>query len=98
MSEEISKHHRFFEHTECEYYPCHAGIEHINCLFCYCPMYHLENCPGNPEWREKDGRRVKSCVNCTFPHRAENYDAVMQILKSTAQENASDCVSRQTGV
>ena len=81
MDEHTKRHHTFFEHKECEYYPCHQGIEELNCLFCYCPLYHLTECPGNPEWKEKDGRRVKSCVQCTFPHRRENYDTVMEYLK-----------------
>ncbi len=74
--------HRFFENKECKYFPCHKGLEEFNCLFCYCPLYSRENCPGNPEFLEKDGKRIKVCTNCTFPHQAENYDAVMEILKS----------------
>ena len=48
---------RFFENKDCKYYPCHDGLEHINCLFCYCPMYRLEHCPGTPEYFEKDGKK-----------------------------------------
>lgn len=72
---------RFFANTECRFYPCHRGIEEINCLFCYCPLYHMEDCPGNPAFIEKDGRRIKVCTDCTFPHRAENYDAVIETLR-----------------
>jgi Zn-finger protein len=67
---------RYFENHACKYYPCHQGTEHINCLFCYCPLYTLEHCPGEPVIREKDVRRIKSCVNCTFPHHPENYEKV----------------------
>ena len=73
--------HRFFANKDCEYYPCHEGIEEINCLFCYCPLYRLENCPGTPSYKEKDGRRIKVCTSCTFPHRAENYEKVLQLIK-----------------
>lgn len=73
---------RFFENTDCEYYPCHEGIEEINCLFCYCPLYHYEDCPGAPSFKEKDGRRIKVCTACTFPHRAESYDTLISFLKS----------------
>ena len=38
--------YRYFENKACKYYPCHADIDHINCLFCYCPLYTQENCPG----------------------------------------------------
>ena len=31
--------YRFFSNRECQYYPCHEGIEEMNCLFCYCPLY-----------------------------------------------------------
>ena len=73
---------KFFENKECEYYPCHKGIDQINCLFCYCPMYRLDNCPGNPEYKEKDGKTIKICTNCSFPHRVENYETIIGILKN----------------
>ena len=73
--------HRFFENRQCRYFPCHSGLSDFNCLFCYCPMYHLEKCPGNPRYLEKDGRTIKVCTQCTFPHRPENYDEVIRILK-----------------
>ena len=73
--------YKFFENRDCRYYPCHENIKEINCLFCYCPMYHLENCPGSPQYREKDGKRLKICTNCTFPHKPENYGEVIARLK-----------------
>ncbi len=74
--------HRFFANTACKYYPCHKGIEEMNCLFCYCPLYRLERCPGNPRYKEgKNGKRIKICTDCTFPHRPENYDTVIRLLK-----------------
>ena len=73
--------YRFFKNTECQYYPCHEGIEEINCLFCYCPMYRLQNCPGTYEMITVGEKTIKSCMNCTFPHKAENYDKIMEILK-----------------
>ena len=74
--------HRFFANTACKYYPCHKGIEEMNCLFCYCPLYRLERCPGNPRYKEgKNGKRIKICTDCTFPHRSENYDTVIRLLK-----------------
>ena len=73
---------RYFENRDCEYYPCHKGMDEINCLFCYCPLYRLENCPGNPEYRKKGDKTIKSCINCTFPHKKENYDKINEILKN----------------
>lgn len=72
--------HRFFENRSCEYYPCHENIENINCLFCYCPLYSLEHCPGKYEYIDLQGKKIKSCMDCTFPHRAENYDIVIKLL------------------
>ena len=71
---------RFFENKKCEYFPCHKGLEDFNCLFCYCPMYGKENCPGNPSYMEHNGRRIKVCSDCSFPHKPENYDVILGIL------------------
>ncbi len=72
--------YRFFQNKDCKYYPCHEGIEAINCLFCYCPLYHMESCPGNKGYVEIGDRRVKVCTNCTLPHKVENYEAIIKIL------------------
>ena len=72
----------YFKNTECKYFPCHGGVDDFNCLFCYCPLYHLENCPGNPVYKEKEGDLVKVCTNCIFPHQSMNYDTVIGILKN----------------
>lgn len=73
--------YRFFKNKECKYFPCHEGVEEFNCLFCYCPLYGREKCLGNPEFKEKNGKLIKICSNCTFPHQPENYDLIQQILK-----------------
>ncbi len=44
--------YRFFVNKDCEYYPCHESVEELNCLFCYCPLYGREYCPGDPEYVE----------------------------------------------
>ncbi len=77
----IKNSHKFFANKECEYYPCHKGLEELNCLFCYCPFYQRSDCPGNPEYKEKDGLKKKSCINCTFPHDPDNYEAIMEEMK-----------------
>lgn len=69
--------YKFFENKECEYYPCHKGIDKINCLFCFCPLYPQKNCGGNYIILENG---VKDCSNCTFPHREENYGKVIEKL------------------
>lgn len=74
--------YKFFENRACQYYPCHKDIEQLNCLFCYCPLYALRPCPGNPQFMEKNGKSIKVCTGCTFPHRPENYEKVIEILKA----------------
>lgn len=76
--------YRFFENRDCQYFPCHQGLEAFNCLFCYCPMYRLEKCPGSPQYLEVRGKTIKACTDCTFPHRLENYDRIMKILREEA--------------
>lgn len=72
--------YRFFENTDCKYFPCHKGLTDFNCLFCYCPMYPLEHCPGKAEYKEVNGKMLKICTDCTFPHKPENYDTIIKFL------------------
>ena len=74
---------KYFANRECEYYPCHDGIEDFNCLFCYCPLYLRDHCPGNPKYIEHKGRTIKCCDDCTFPHQPENYDTIIKFLTQT---------------
>ncbi len=70
--------YRFFQNTKCEYFPCHKTErpEAFSCLFCYCPLYALgKDCGGNFVYT-KEG--IKDCSGCLFPHRAENYDGVLE--------------------
>lgn len=77
---------RFFANRECEYYPCHEGIEEMNCLFCFCPFYLREKCPGHPAYVESKGRRIKDCSHCIFPHKPENYDVILEWIKRQNQK------------
>ncbi|WKY46520.1 cysteine-rich small domain-containing protein [Eubacteriaceae bacterium ES3] len=78
---EQSENFKFFQHKDCEFFPCHEiqSKETFNCLFCYCPLYALEDqCGGNFSYT-KSG--IKNCINCSFPHHKENYDAVLEKLR-----------------
>ena len=73
----MSREYAYFAHKNCEYFPCHAGAdaENFNCLFCYCPLYALgPECGGSFTYLAGG---VKDCSKCLFPHRRENYDAVL---------------------
>ncbi|MBQ6365120.1 MAG: cysteine-rich small domain-containing protein [Oscillospiraceae bacterium] len=75
----------FFQNRECAFFPCHNEIpkEEFNCLFCYCPLYTLgERCGGDYTYLENG---TKSCLACTFPHRKENYSAVLQHFPELAE-------------
>jgi len=70
--------YKFVQNRSCEFFPCHKGVaeETFNCLFCYCPLYALgENCGGNCAFLENG---IKDCSGCLKPHRAENYDRIME--------------------
>lgn len=56
---------KFYQVPECKYFPCHETKEELNCKFCYCPLYLVENCGGNYAITE-DG--IKDCTDCTKPH------------------------------
>ena len=72
--------HKYFENKDCQYYPCHQGTQNLNCMFCYCPLYSREKCSGNYVYIDSNGKRIKECTNCTFPHKAENYEIIMELL------------------
>ena len=77
MQELKTENYKFFQHRECEFFPCHKteDEENFNCLFCYCPLYALgENCGGNFKYTE-DG--IKDCSDCRVPHKKKNYEYIM---------------------
>ena len=72
-----TQNYRFFQHRECEYFPCHKGVaeEDFNCLFCYCPLFALgDKCGGNFKYLE-DG--TKDCSGCMGSHSPDAYDRIM---------------------
>lgn len=82
--DEQTKHYRFFQNKECEYFPCHKDIkvEDFNCLFCYCPLYTLgKRCGGHCTYTEAG---IKSCQHCTFPHQREHYDVIIARFREIA--------------
>ncbi len=88
---ENEKNYKFFQNTKCEMFPCHKtdDTENFNCLFCYCPLYHLGgNCGGNFKFT---GNGVKSCIDCLIPHQKDNYGLINQRLKDFMQ---SECMTK----
>ena len=72
--------YKYFQNKDCKYYPCHKGTQEINCLFCYCPLYHMEKCPGDYKYIDIGGKKIKECTDCTFPHKKENYEIIIKLL------------------
>lgn len=76
----MSENYKFFNHKDCEYFPCHkvSNPEEFNCLFCYCPLYCLgKDCGGN--FSINNG--VKDCSKCTLPHGKDSYSFIMKKIK-----------------
>ncbi len=91
--------YQFIQNRACEYFPCHKGVpeEDFNCLFCYCPLYALgDRCGGNFRYLDSG---VKDCTNCNFPHRRENYRAVLkrypEIAALAAKAPGKDWAARE---
>jgi Zn-finger protein len=63
----------FFQNIACEYFPCHrtSSPETFNCLFCYCPLYALDDKCGGDFRLAASG--VKDCSGCAIPHERGNY-------------------------
>ena len=70
--------YQFFQNRGCEYFPCHdkADPQNFNCLFCYCPLYALGDKCGGAFTYTAQG--IKDCSACLKPHRAENYDKILE--------------------
>ncbi len=82
---EETKNYAFFQHKECEYFPCHKTNhpEDFNCLFCYCPLYCLgDSCGGKFTYTEKG---YKSCMDCMVPHGTHGYEYVISRYKDVAE-------------
>ena len=71
--------YKFFQHKDCEYFPCHTNIpvDEFNCMFCYCPLYFLDDCGGNYHILNNG---IKDCSNCDIPHDKEMYDYIISML------------------
>ncbi len=75
----------FFQHKQCEYFPCHKGAdpEKFSCLFCYCPLYALgDKCGGNFSYT---GQGIKDCSDCLRPHKRENYADMMRSMAAVIE-------------
>lgn len=79
--------YRFFNNKECKYFPCHKTEkpDEFNCLFCYCPLYLLEDCGGNYTYI----KHVKDCSACGIPHAYKGYDYINGKLMEEIEKKRS---------
>ena len=78
MVNTTTENYKFFQHKDCEFFPCHKTNkpEDFNCLFCYCPLYALgDKCGGNFQYTDTG---FKDCTNCMFPHVRSNYEKILE--------------------
>lgn len=79
MIEKQENKYQFFQHRECEYFPCHADVNEneFNCLFCYCPLYALgRDCGGAFSYENES--HIKDCTQCLLPHRKAAYNTIVK--------------------
>jgi len=68
---------KFFANRDCEFYPCHKGIEELNCLQCYCPIF----------WFCGTRAGGGKCEECLFPHDPKMHDAMQLCIKNLYKRN-----------
>jgi len=86
--EKMENSYRFYTNKDCQYFPCHKveNEEDLNCMFCYCPLYLMEECGGN--YRNTGG--VKDCSYCLIPHMPKGYDYInSKIVEFNLNKNRS---------
>ncbi|MGG7162904.1 cysteine-rich small domain-containing protein [Clostridium ihumii] len=84
----MTTNYKFFQHKDCEYFPCHKVKDdsNFNCLFCYCPLYFLEDCGGN----NKNISGIKDCSNCMIPHSENGYDYIVKKIVDVNNKRVDD--------
>lgn len=68
--------------TKCKAFPCHPDIpvSQFSCKYCYCCMYQYKKCLGNPKWIDINGKTIKDCSECSYPHDIRNVDNIEKFL------------------
>lgn len=74
----------FFQNKECPYFPC-KKVNKLNCLFCFCPLYRLDDCGGNYVILENGW---KDCSKCAIIHDEDGYDYVIGMLKKAKEKSS----------
>ena len=77
----MNNNYKFFENQNCKYFKCHKRLKELNCLLCFCPLFHIDSqyCKYK---RYKYFIAGKDCENCIFPHKRKNYNKIIKLLKN----------------
>ena len=65
---------------ECDYLPCHEGLE--DCTFCYCPFYpcYETNTGGFEKISSRTDKPIWACSSCILNHKTENAKRILEGL------------------
>lgn len=76
--------YRYFQNNECKYFPCHKveNNDKFNCLFCFCPLYFVDECGGNCN----NNYGIKDCSECIIPHGENGYDYIIEKVSKKINE------------
>jgi len=90
------KAYSFYRHAACESFPCHTtnDLENFNCLFCYCPLYMLDEQCGGDYVILPNG--VKDCSDCTIPHVRENYGLIVDRYRDIVEKMRKTRVEKES--
>ncbi len=72
---------------DCEYYPCHLGLD--DCTFCFCPFYPCGDgsTGGRHVVSEKTGKDVWSCKRCEWIHKKEAAVKILPELENILKDD-----------
>lgn len=84
----IENSYKYYKNLDCKYFPCHRveTTEIFNCMFCYCPLYFLDECGGN----YKLSFHIKDCTDCTIPHLDKGYEYINNKIIEANKEKKSN--------
>jgi Zn-finger protein len=78
--EEVMSQKATWTNTSCDYYPCHHEVQ--DCTWCFCPFYPCGDdlTGGRMVISERTGEDVWSCIDCTWVHREEEANDIMDAV------------------
>ena len=70
--------YKTYSNVGCNFYPCHKVEDFTSCMFCFCPLYHYDDCGGEYTHSTKG---IKDCRHCVIPHKKDGWDYIMKVIK-----------------